>query len=321
MIYYPGRVDLDAVKLAVQAITESAGWEPTLYLPTEATEHGGQQALRAIAQKATHILVAGGDGTVREVAAALAAHTETGTPGAPTEQPTLGLLPSGTGNVLARNLNLDLADLRDCARRALTGIPHPIDLGLARMVHADGTRSQHRFIVMAGVGLDAQIMQATDSARKHRLGWVAYVEGGFKSMPLHFERLDVSIDSAEPRRLRVLTLLVGNAGWLPGRIGLMPDASLDDGKLDLAAIGPKRLWHWIDFWSRVTWGNRALRPTRIGRKLLDATANVTTLENLTGRKVRVTPAKPVHLQLDGDPFGEVLEVEFEVLPRAISVRA
>lgn len=311
VIYYPGRVDLDALKLAVQATTEAAGWEPTLYLPTDSENHGGQQTLAAIAQKATHLLVAGGDGTIRQVAVTLA---ETGA------DATLGLVPIGTGNVLARNLNLPLNDMAACVKLALTGNRHPIDLATARIIHANGDRSENGFVVMAGLGLDAQIMATTDAKRKRALGWVAYIEGGFKSLPLHYERLAVSIDAGEPRSLRVLTLLVGNAGWLPGRIGLMPDASLDDGQLDLAAVGPRRFWQWVDFWGRVTWGNRALRPTRFGRKLLDATANVKTLENLSGRKVRVTPTHPVHLQLDGDAFGPVLEVEFEVVPRAISVR-
>lgn len=311
MIYFPGRVDLEALKIQVQDITEKAGWEPTLYLPTDGENHGRQQALAALAQKSSHILVAGGDGTIREVAVAIAEQKSNAT---------LGLIPSGTGNVLARNLNLDLNNLKACVKQALQGNRHPIDLVLARIIHANGERSEHGFVVMAGLGLDAQIMQATDSKRKRQLGWVAYIEGGFKSLPLRYERLAVTIDSAEPRNLRVLTLLVGNAGWLPGRIGLMPDASLDDGELDLAAIGPRRFWQWVDFWSRVTLGNRALRPTRIGRKLLDATANIKTLENMSGRKVRVTPTHPVHLQLDGDGFGEVLEVEFEVMPRAMSVR-
>ena len=311
VIYYPGRVDLDALKLAVQACTENAGWEPPLYLPTDNEHHGAQQTLAALAQKATHLLVAGGDGTIRQVAVTLA---ETGA------DATLGLVPIGTGNVLARNLNLPLNDMAACVKQALTGNRHPIDLATARIIHANGDRSENGFVVMAGLGLDAQIMDATNAKRKRTLGWVAYIEGGFKSLPLRYERLAVSIDAGEPRNLRVLTLLVGNAGWLPGRIGLMPDASLDDGQLDLAAIGPRRFWQWVDFWGRVTWGNRALRPTRYGRKLLDATANVKTLENLSGRKVRVTPTHPVHIQLDGDAFGPVLEVEFEVLPRAISVR-
>jgi diacylglycerol kinase (ATP) len=54
--------------------------------------------------------------------------------------------------------------------------------------------------------------------------------------------------------------------------------------------------------------------------LMDATANVKTLENLSGAKIRVTPERPVHMQLDGDPLGLIAEVEFEVQPRAATVR-
>ncbi len=311
VIYYPGRVDLRALELAVQAIVEPAGWEPTLYLPTDPEHHGREQAHRALAQHATHILVAGGDGTVRQVAEALAEAKASAT---------LGLVPTGTGNVLARNLNLNLTDLEGCVKRALTGNRHPLDLGLIRTIDADGQGREAIFAVMAGLGLDAKIMQATDAGRKRQFGWVAYIEGGFKTLPLEYERLSVTIDGAETRNLKVLTLLVGNAGWLPGQLSLMPEASLDDGRLDLAAIGPRRFWDWVYFWSRVTIGNRALRPSRIGRKLLNATANVKALENLSGRKIRVVPTRPVELQIDGDTFGKVLEVEFEILPRALSLR-
>ncbi len=311
VIYYPGRVDLRALELAVQAIVEPAGWEPTLYLPTDAEHHGREQAHRALAQNATHIVVAGGDGTVRQVAEALAEAKSSAT---------LGLVPTGTGNVLARNLNLNLTDLEGCVKRALTGNRHPLDLGLIRTIDAEGQGRETIFAVMAGLGLDAKIMQATDAGRKRQFGWVAYIEGGFKTLPLEYERLSVTIDGAETRNLKVLTLLVGNAGWLPGQLSLMPEASLDDGRLDLAAIGPRRFWDWVYFWSRVTIGNRALRPSRIGRKLLNATANVKALENLSGRKIRVVPTRPVELQIDGDTFGKVLEVEFEILPRALSLR-
>lgn len=119
----------------------------------------------------------------------------------------------------------------------------------------------------------------------------------------------------------MLTLLIGNVGWLPGKLSMMPDAAMDDGLLDVAVIGPRRVWDWIDFWTRVTIGNNVVRTTRAGRKLLDATANVKTLENLTSKKIRVTPESRVELQLDGDAIGVVQEVEFEAIPRAVSVRS
>ena len=312
IIYYPGRVDLRKLRSAVEAITLAQGWEPSLWLKTDADETGAAQALRAIAQKATHIVVAGGDGTVRTVLEAVARSEA---------KVSVGIVPVGTGNVLARNLGIALDDLRTQVKRALEGIAHPIDMGLARIILEDDSRIEKYFAVMAGLGLDAKIMLNTDAARKQRLGWIAYVESGFKTLPLQYQRLTIQVDGRETRSVRVLTLLIGNVGWLPGKLSMMPDAAMDDGLLDVAVIGPRRIWDWIDFWTRVTIGNNVVRTTRAGRKLLDATANVKTLENLTSKKIRVTPESRVELQLDGDAIGVVQEVEFEAIARAVSVRS
>lgn len=312
VIYYPGKIDRRKLSAAVNLAVLPLGWEPTLWLPTSAEETGGAQVLRAIAQNATHILIGGGDGTIREVIEALTLN-DLG------DRVTLGILPAGTGNVLARNLGIDLANLNLAVKRGLTGNRHPIDLGLARIIHDDESRAERVFSVMAGVGLDAKIMQKTDPKLKRAIGWVAYIEGGLRALPTLFETMQVSVDSREPRKLKVVSLIIGNAGWLPGKITLMPDANLDDGLLDVAAVGPRRFWNWIDFWGRVTW-LQALRENRQLRHLIDATADVRTLENLTGRKIRVTPDRPVFIQLDGDPMGMVLEVEFEVQPRAVTMR-
>jgi diacylglycerol kinase family enzyme len=312
VIYFPGRVDLKKVRRIVSTAIAGAGWEIPLYLKTAADETGGMQVLRAIAQKATHIVVIGGDGTVRSVL------EEVAKSGA---NVSVGIVPIGTGNVLARNLNLPLTDLELQIQRALFGIAHPIDLGLAKMIMADGKRVEMHFAVMAGLGLDAKIMLHTDAARKRRIGWVAYIEGGLKMLPIRYESLLVSVDNREARQLKVVTLLIGNVGWLPGRLSMMPDAAMDDGKLDVAAIGPRRFWNWIDFWSRVTVGNNIVRTSRVGKQLLDATANIKTMENMSGFKIRVAPAADTELQLDGDVIGKISEVEFEAKPRAVVIRS
>lgn len=312
VIYFPGRVDLKKLRRIVSDELAGLGWEIPLYLKTAADETGGVQALRAIAQKATHLVVVGGDGTVRSVLEAVAKSES---------KVSVGIVPVGTGNVLARNLNLPLSDLRLQVHRALFGISHEIDMGLAKMIMADGTRVEKYFAVMAGIGLDAKIMLNTDSERKRKLGWVAYVEGGFKTLPIRYESLSVSVDNREPRQLKVITLLIGNAGWLPGRLSMMPDAALDDGRLDVAAIGPRRFWNWIDFWSRVTVGNNIVRTNRVGKQLLDATANVKTMENMAGVKIRVAPSVDTEIQLDGDVIGTISEVEFRARPRVVTVRS
>ena len=312
VIYFPGRVDLKKLRRIVSDELAGLGWEIPLYLKTAADETGGVQALRAIAQKATHLVVVGGDGTVRSVLEAVAKSES---------KVSVGIVPVGTGNVLARNLNLPLSDLRLQVHRALFGISHEIDMGLAKMIMADGTRVEKYFAVMAGIGLDAKIMLNTDSERKRKLGWVAYVEGGFKTLPIRYESLSVSVDNREPRQLKVITLLIGNAGWLPGRLSMMPDAALDDGRLDVAAIGPRRFWNWIVFWSRGTVGNNIVRTNRVGKQLLDATANVKTMENMAGVKIRVAPSVDTEIQLDGDVIGTISEVEFRAKPRVVTVRS
>jgi len=312
VIYYPDKVNLAKLRKAVDAVATSKDFKPTLWLKTDAKNTGAKQATDAIAKKVTHILVAGGDGTVRDVLEAVARS------GA---QVSVGVIPSGTGNVLARNLGVELNSLNTQVRRAISGIAHPIDMGIARIIHQDGTREERLFAVMAGLGLDAKIMLTTDAEKKRRLGWIAYVETGLKAIPLKYQRMNVQVDSGEPQRVRVVTLLVGNVGWLPGRLSMMPDAAMDDGVLDVAAIGPYHFWQWIDLWSRVTIGNNVVRVSRIGRKLLDATADVKTLENMAGKKIRISPDEPVELQLDGDAVGVVAEVEFEVQPRAVLIRS
>ena len=312
VVFHPDKVNRRRLTAAIDQAISPLGWEPTLWLETTRDSPGGDQALSAVSQGATHLLISGGDGTIREVVEALCLNGVG-------EGVTLGILPAGTGNVLARNLKIDLYDLTGAVHRALHGNRHPIDLGLVRIIHEDGSRAERVFSVMAGMGLDAKIFQKTDPKLKRAIGWVAYIEGGLKSLPTLFERMDVSVDNREPRNLKVVSLIIGNVGWLPGRITLMPDASLDDGMLDVAAVGPRRFWNWIDFWGRVTWLER-LRENRQLRHLIDQTADVKTLENLSGAKIRVRPENPVFIQLDGDPMGSVLEAEFEVQPRAVTVR-
>jgi diacylglycerol kinase family enzyme len=137
---------------------------------------------------------------------------------------------------------------------------------------------------------------------------------------LKFEKFEVLVDDLEPKSLKSYSILIGNAGWLPGQISMMPDARLDDGKLDVAAIGPRKIWDWVDFIARVTWQNKVVRPLALGRKWMDQTANLKTIENLGGARIRVKPHHLSPLQLDGDVIGEVLEVDFSLKHRVLKIR-
>ena len=301
VIYNPQKITLAQIKKPFQKLAN----EPT-FIPTDKVTQGAKAARTALADGHKKILVAGGDGTLRRVVQELVGSTAA-----------VGILPMGTGNILARNLRLPLT-LDAAAKRAVSGKPYEIDLGQARLIRPDGNLEEYFFTGIAGVGMDARLMQNTQAELKKRIGWIAYIEGGIRSLPLKFERFDVSLND-QTRTLKSYSLLVGNVGLLPGAISMMPDARLDDGQLDMAAIGPRRIWNWIDFFSRITWQNNVVRPLALGRKWMDATANVKTLENLSSSRIRIRPHHPAPIQLDGDPMGEVVEVEFSIKQKALRV--
>ena len=120
------------------------GYDDPLWLETREDDAGNAMAKQAIENESDLVLVAGGDGTVRVVCAALA---HTGIP--------VGVIPAGTGNLLARNLHIPL-DLDDALERILDGRDRRIDLV---RVHGDELDTD-RFAVMAGLGLDAAIISA-----------------------------------------------------------------------------------------------------------------------------------------------------------------
>lgn len=301
VIYNPEKITLARIRKHFKESKETIE-----FFATDKSSLGVKATKQALAFGAKRILVAGGDGTLRVVVQEIA-----------DKDVAIGIIPIGTGNILARNLRLPLA-LDSAVERALKGSSYDIDLGQARVIRADGKLEEYLFTGIAGVGMDARLMQNTQPELKKRVGWIAYIEGGIRSLPLKFERFDVTIGN-QTRTLKSYSLLVGNVGLLPGAISMMPDARLDDGQLDMAAIGPRRIWNWIDFFSRITWQNRVVRPIALGRKWMEATANVKTLENLSGERIRIRPHQPALMQLDGDPIGEVIEVDFSIRNKAMRV--
>jgi len=310
VIFNPEKVDAARLQKSVNLVLSNKGIREATYLPTTPTDTGRKQAEKAVAQGATLILAVGGDGTIRAVVEGMQ-----GT------DASLGIIPRGTGNALARNLAIPLGSVTRAVERAVSGNTHTIDLGQVTL-NFGGTRGSetHIFAVMAGAGLDAKVIMNTSSDLKRKLGWVAYIDGGLRSLPVRFERMDVSVNGRPSKNLKVHSLLIGNCGFLAGNITLMPDARLDDGLLDVAYVGPRRFWNWIDFWNRVTFMSWTINKIKSWRKITDAVANVKTLENLTGKRIEVWPEHPVDIQLDGDGFGKVHSAVFDVLPDALKVR-
>lgn len=305
VIYNQEKISVDKLRAALAKAELIAD-----LVPSGGNNDSYQVSLDLIAKGYRHIVASGGDGTLRRVIQAIA---ETG------EDVRFGMVPTGTGNILARNLGIPIGNIDKALKVAIVGTSHQIDLGWADVEFENGDRKQLYFSSMAGLGVDAIMMEKTESGLKKRIGWVAYIEGGLKSLPIKFLKFKISVDDAHARELKVFTLMIGNAGVLPGNVTVMPDAKLDDGFLDVAAIGPRRLWNWIDLFARLTWQNRLLRRASLGRKWLDATADIKTLEHLNGKSIRITPLQPTRCQLDGDPIGSVVDVRFVVSPAKLNV--
>lgn len=310
VVYNPIKIDLDAVKASVAAAETKAGWAETLWLETSEEDPGGGQVAEALKQGVDVVIAAGGDGTVRAVAEGLRG-----------KDAAIALLPSGTGNLLARNLKLDLDHMDGSVETAFSGEERRIDLGVARIERANGERAEHAFLVMAGIGLDAQMVVNTNPELKKKVGWLAYVDAIARSLRDRDSlRVRFELDDQTVRSMNVHTLLVGNCGSLPGNLLLLPEAAVDDGLFDIVALRPKDFFGWIQIWVKIVWENGVLRRSQVGRKMLSMTKEVRTLRYLKGRRLTVRLERPDEFELDGDVFGEVVAFRTEVDPLALRIR-
>ncbi|GAB7191849.1 diacylglycerol kinase family protein [Kineococcus sp. NUM-3379] len=287
---------LDALRTDFEAAFAARGWEPPLWLETTAEDTGRGQTRTALAAGVEIVLACGGDGTVRAVGGVLAG---SGVP--------LGLLPAGTGNLLARNLELPFADLTRALEITFTGGDHPIDVGrlLVDRSGRDRDPDEEVFLVMAGMGFDAAVMAGAEEDLKARIGPAAYVLSGLRALRGPQTKIRIQVDGRLPKTRRMRAVIVGNCGRLLGGITLMPEARVDDGWLDAVVLSPRG----IVSWAAVTW--RVVTGARRGHPRV---------EHLRCRRLQVVSASPTEAQVDGDPVGGARRLVAQVDPGALLVR-
>jgi diacylglycerol kinase family enzyme len=308
VIYNPVKVDVEALKAIVEREEQAAGWDETLWFETSLEDPGGEVTKQAIDAGATMILAAGGDGTVRAVAEAM--HDK----GA-----SLALLPSGTGNLLARNLNLTLDDLDHSVNAAFSGKNRNMDIALMDIRKEDGTVARHAFLVMAGLGLDAKMLANTDEQLKKKVGWLAYVDAIFKALRDKNQlRLRYSVDGNPARSVRAHTIIVGNTGTLQANILLLPEAVIDDGYFEIVMLRPEGFIGWLQIGVKVLWENGVLRRSKIGRLMMSK--DVDALNYVKGQELIVKLRRPEQIELDGDDFGTATAFRARVRPGGLTVR-
>ncbi len=313
--------DPAATKAELTTASKELGWQEPLFIETTIEDPGTGQAQRALEEGVDVVCPLGGDGTIRAVAVALA-HTHT----------PMGLLPRGTGNLLARNLDIPFgADLVAALKVAYNGRNKPIDVAWLELdpveeadsedveqaggEEPDGGESakssqhaaaeRHPFLVMAGMGFDAEIMSGTSEDFKAKVGWISYFVTGARKLFIKRFRVRLTVDGESKSPARARSVIFCNCGTLQGGIQLVPSARIDDGLLDGVVVAPKTI---------IGWGSIAVRvlgrSTRNATELTRSSASVYTAE--------VEARRPV--QVDGDVIGEATRVRATVDDRALIVR-
>ncbi|MBL3685717.1 diacylglycerol kinase [Leucobacter zeae] len=316
IVWNPSKVDGDEIRDAfARAVDETALHDSDVHwFETTESDPGGEAAGAALAAGCGLVIAAGGDGTVRAVAERLGAPGPDGAAGSDAE---LGIVPLGTGNLLARNLGVPLGDARAAFVRALTEEASPLDLGEVTFVSEAGDESTQGFVVMAGFGIDAQMIAETDDELKAKAGWLAYVESlGRAAAGTEVVDFDLAVDGGEARLEQAHTLLIANCGALQGGVTLMPDARPDDGELDLLVLRAADAVGWLDAMRNMAWDN-GLKRLVTGADAAESSAST---GRLRARTVRVSLSVPLEFEIDGDEVGAVSAFEARVFPGALSVR-
>lgn len=282
IVVNPTKVDDGNVEAVEKAFAEHGLPAPRWYETTE-DDPGQGQAQQALADGADLVLAQGGDGTVRMVAAVLAGG----------DVP-LGLLPAGTGNLLARNLDVPRV-LEDAVAVVAGGGRRAVDV-----LELDG----EPYVVMGGSGFDALLFELTSDDLKARLGWAAYVSAGIRAVRAA-KAYDVEIVTDRTvMTVPAVGVVVGNVGTLTAGVQLLPDAEADDGRLHVAVLTPLR---WRD-WMGLGW-NLVLRrqPRRFQMRTLRA------------RDVRVRWPQVLPAEIDGDLVDARAELHVTVRAGALTV--
>lgn len=298
--------DAESFRRRITEVVDSLEEAEVVFYETTVEDAGQGQARQAVTEGADLVVAAGGDGTVRMVASVLAG-TDT----------RMGIIPAGTGNLLARNVDIPLDDPGSAMIAALTGRDRMIDVGwlqAGNTIASASASAPQIFLVIAGFGADAEMIGHTDSTMKKRIGWMAYVFGGART--ILGRSVDVVVDVGDGVRHahRARTVLLGNVGKLPGGLVLMPDATVDNGTLEIMVAG----WRGAAGFSQVV--TQILNPRLVPQKRPRFATQLSTMERYQTTSVKVATTKEQPVQLDGDTDIEATHMIARVDPGTLRLR-
>jgi len=250
------------------------------FKPTEYRLHALELAQKAVVDNADLVIAAGGDGTINEVACGLAL-----------SRVPLAILPCGTANVLAKEIRLPNR-IRDCVELIPQLKPVRIALGNG------GIRS---FVLMAGIGIDAEIIYDLRAAMKRTFG-----VGGFWLEALRhwtsyrFSPFDVNVDGES---FRATFAIVGRAAWYAGGVRITPRADLTGDSFDVCLFQGRSRLDYLRYLSGVLTGTHPHFHDVVYKQ---------------GTRIEMTAEVPIRVQMDGEAAG-VLPMTFEIVPDALTL--
>lgn len=251
---------------------------------TEQRGHAHALARAALARGVSTVVAWGGDGTVNEVASALVF-----------SDALLGIVPSGSGNGLARELAIPF-DPPAAFDVALAGRERCIDAG-----ELDG----RLFFNIAGIGFDARVAHRFAAGGLVRRGFLRYVE--IAAMELFTYKADdhTVVTDGTSVRVRALLVAIANARQYGNGALIAPQARVDDGRLDVVVVADRSLFAAILQAPRLFTGGIARVPGVTMRAATD---------------IEITSAHSVFYHLDGEPYVGGASIVGRVRPRALRVR-
>ncbi|MDJ1370687.1 diacylglycerol/lipid kinase family protein [Gulosibacter molinativorax] len=312
VVVNPTKLNLEELLVELPRVEDRYGWGPTLIIETSEEDAGSSQTREALAEGVDLVIAAGGDGTVRVVAEQLA-DTDVA----------FGIIPAGTGNLLARNLDLDALTVPRALDVAFSGADRRIDLAEAQIERPDGDHETFLFTVIAGIGVDAGMVAHTDDELKKKIGWLAYIGGIAKWMiGSGAFRTRYRVGEGRTWGSRASSIMIGNCGLLTGGFRLLPEAKLDDGILDMIIMRPRGPMGWAMVGAGLIARGIAKQFREFGlRTSLAGTRNVRVLSYYQNERFTFrVDSHPEHFELDGDEAGEIVAAHVVARPAALTVR-
>nr|WP_201737226.1 diacylglycerol kinase family protein [Bifidobacterium aemilianum] len=278
------------------------------YIETQLDKDGRACAQEALAHGAQVLVAVGGDGTVRTVASALSG---TGHP--------LGIIPIGTGNLFARNMGIPVDDMDTALAVATSHGSRMVDVGRLSLLDRPDDDHGHAFLIIAGIGFDALMIDDTDPELKKSISWLAYFASGSKHIfgGKYHARVTIENEDGSSRtiqRLTFRTFMAGNCGQIP-IFSLMPNAVYDDGLLDFEIIDTTSgILGWAGLFADI------VHQTITRKAQKSPISSSSTIDQLQGVSADIKLEKPALAEVDGDMLGETCHIRFTIEHKALCVR-